>query len=569
MIAASSVAMPVLAPAAPLLAMLGEIGLGAGASAAAAAAREAGASDATQIGTELLASAVVPGAVTSRGPAVAKRIARHASQYDDVARLAAKHGVELSPEIFDRAASELKRRMLLDPVDPNRRIREASEVLGRDIEAFGGATGEGITPTLSQSVGELGGRNIIDLEADMARKDKDFASRTQGRVMHVQDKLDADVTAMRPQGTLGQVEAAALKRFDDMEAETQSLWRAVPKDELPLVSTGKLNETIDDIIERVGVGYEGDLPREVKLIRDAGPEATIDELIRWRSRLLRRNRQANQFGASQVLQDEAAAGAPLIHALTEEIHAVGDAGGGQLRAALASTRRNKELFDSSTNPLWRELGQKGQRDPHKIVGAINRSVDPVESARQATSMLSESEEGLTGLRAVFFDDLMDGRTPRQIQKDLSNPLRRETMTEIFGEQGMTFLDEVARRSEVVARRTGAERGAAFRTGSNVGEAAQQLSPSSSANSLLWALSKKAQTWMRDKALNNQEIAHVMLIATEDIRVAKALLDLPTPRAEAAWRIIMEQTVRNAKGKAAREAARAKLRSAPDRSEPGK
>lgn len=571
MIAGGAMVAPLFAPAAPVMAVLGEMGLGTLGSGVAHSVEQAGGSVPTQIGAEVLATAAAPLAAPTR---IAKRVGtamlRDASEgaMEAAAAVAAKHGV--SPEAVMRASSELKRKIARGIDDPEKYVRKASDQLGQDIEAFGD-----VTPTLSQSVGEYGGSNISSMELNWAKADQDFAADALGRRLEVDERLQADFNARRPAGSVGAAtEGFQAARTAAVNAERKA-WEAVPIAEMPLVDMSGVQE----VVARMRRGPKASrryLPKEASIIEgykpqasqmeimergrasvDSGPAmATMAEVQALRSELLDTQRAGSVFGASDVARRRAKRVAPILDALQKEIDKIPDAAGGaEYRAAREMTRRNARLFNPSAKAVDSLMTMD---DPKRIVSRIMGSRRKVDEVRNVIEAVGNDPETMDGLRAIFWDELfgpsLGDRTVKQMNASLAGA-KRDVYRELYGEDGMKFIDELIRRQRTAASGITGTTAQARATGTGQAAIDQLLSIASDAKNPAWALATRSGRYLANKALSREEIVILLRNATQDIRLAKALLDMPTTRAEPAWRVVMDQSIARAKDQARKTAAR--------------
>lgn len=559
---------PLLAPAAPMAAVAAEMGLGALGSGVARSIEEAGGSGATQFVGEVAATAAAPLAAPTR---VARRIGLESAirGLDDVAVAAAesaakRHGFDT--ETWLRASSELKRKLARGTKDPDKYIDKTREALGRDIEAFGETT-----PTLAQSAGEYGGQNIASMELQYAKHDQDYAADALGRRLDVAGQLEDDFSAARPSGSMTSAREGVVEKWGERIGDERAKWEELRgRDDTPWVWMTPLKEKVSKMRggPRASRRY---LPTEARFIEQSDYFERLPEWQAIRSELLDAVRAGKAFGADRATRRRGARAAEIVERMNQQLDTMGTefqkwspdqaVNSEVYKEALALTRENALLFDPKSEAFDAIINLD---DPRKIIARVKNAKRPVAEVERLRTMLADSPEGWEGFRASVWNDLfgssLGDRSSRQMESALdATHGNRDFYRAVFGDQGLSFIDELVRRQRVSATGKAGTSAQAASTGTGQAAIDQLISYASDAKNPVWSVATKTGKYLANKALSREEVMVLLRNATLDIRLAKALLDTPTARAEPAWRIIMDQSIAKAKREAMLSSARRSLR----------
>lgn len=482
-------------------------------------------------------------------------------------RLTAKLGIPVDAETAARAASELKRKLARGVDEPEKYIDRSIDKLGQAIGDF-----DDVTPSMGQVLSEEGGENLASLELSYARADQDYAREALGRRLDVREKLADDFEAARPKGTVG----GLLDAYHEAQAEAiraeRTAWGAVPMAEIPRIDTTGLKRAVAELRGGPKASRQY-IPNEASVIDEFYGAEPITEIQALRSELLDTQRAAARFGASDELRRKAKRVQPLLDAIQDELDKLPEMSGGHYRAASEAyqaarraTAENRSRFSRSSSAV-RALEER--TDPKSIVGAIRNAKDPAGEARRIVGIVSDQEGGLDDLRSIFVDDLFGEALGDKTARAMSNAIerKRDVYVEVFGEDGVRFLEEIVRRQRIAMTGKAGTAAQAHSTGTGQAAIDQLLSLATDARSPMWATASKFARYVSNKALSRDEIVTLIRMATQDIRLAKVLLELPTPAAEPAWRIVFDQAANRAKTHTARVAARNTAARAGDREVP--
>lgn len=559
-IAAGALAAPLFAPAAPLMAGAAEMGLGTLGSGVSRTIEEGGGGAAAQMGGEIAATAAAPLAIPWK---VAKKVAARSAVdgMSDMAIAAAaqqakKHGY--STEAWLRASSELKRKFARGKKDPDKFIRKASAQLGKDIDAFGENT-----PTLAQSAGEYGGNNIASLELQYAKHDQDYAADVLGQRLEVQESLDRDFSSAKPRGNIG----ATREGFFDAQISANQIeneaWQKVREGDAPWVWTGNSRRSVANLDKGYPVSRKY-IPEEARHIRKWDYFEKLPAIQAVRSELLDSARAGAAFNATDLAKRRSKRVQQILEPIQRSIESLGefdDAIGfaaADYKAAREITKHNAELFShksAAVDALW-NLAEGGP-----IVRRIKGAKDSVSEVKRLKSIFKEDPEAFEGIKDAAWVDLFGEQLGDKSAKRMASEFatKRGFYTELYGKDGADFMVEIIRRQKVAATGKAGTAAQAAATGTGQSIIDQLVSFSGDARNPAWSMATKGGRYLADKALSRGEVMILMREATKDIRLAKALLDAPTQRAEPAWRIVMDQSVNRIRSQAKKTATRGAAR----------
>lgn len=548
-VAGAPVAAPIAAAggAGALSAIGGEMALGTLGATVAESVAEAGGGTGAQLLSEIAATAAAPLAAPTR---VAKRIGgatlRNADEIavSAATRIAERYGVD--PDAAIRAAAELKRKIARGVDDPEKYIDQSIQKLGQDITDFGE-----VTPTLAQSINREGGQNLASLEINYARQDQDYAADALGRRLDVQEGLESEFDAFRPAGDYDTAREAYQSARIDAVNQERAAWKDVPF-EVEVDTTG-IKRALKELREGPKAGRQY-IPQEASVIDELADVENLDEIQALRSELLETQRAGSRFGAPDVDRRRSRRVAPLLDEIEKELDKLPDEGGDAYRRARQLTRENKSRFDPKS-PAIEAISER--TDPEQLVKRIMSAgtKDSPAEARRIAEILSGQPGGIESLQTVFLDNLvgesLGSRTARQMAKSYD----RAVYKEIFGESGADFIEKVIRKQRVAQTGKAGTAAQAASTGTGQSAVEQLLSLSGDARNPLWSASSKFARHVANSALSREEVIQLIRLASQDIRLAKALLEVPVPRAEPAWRVIFDLGVQRARNEAAATAAR--------------
>lgn len=564
-IAAGAVLGPLMGAATGIgtgMALLGELGLGAVGSTVGRTIEEQGGSAPLQIGGEIVATAAAPLTVPAKvGRRLGIRAAAAGMSEEAIKsslKAAEKHGVD--PSVWMQTVSELKRKFARGKKEPEKFIKKAVQNLDTDIKAFGENT-----PTLAQSAGEYGGTNIASWELGLAKNDQEYASDVLGQRLEVAENLIDDFEKNRPQGTLGEAQKGLHDARVAAVAEERALWDRLPEMHSPLLPTNGIKAAVAKLRKGPKASRRY-IPDEAKVIDEFGVQESIQEIQGLRSELLDTLREAQAFGAPSDLRRKARRIMPIleeIQKVLDDIPNMPNPMGGDnaafsaaYEAARGATKRNAQLFSPEREAIEAMSTLTHQQ---RIVNKLKSAADPVEEVRNLRQIYGAGSPADESLKAMVWDDIfgetLGDKSARTMESAVSDLRNGAFYREVFGEEGMSFINEIIRRQRVAMTGKAGTTAQAMSVGSGQSIIDQLATHAGAQKGPIWSVMTYSGRYIKDKALNREEVVSLLIKASQDIRLAKALLEDPTPAGRAAWRLVMDQGIAQVRQEAKRQTAR--------------
>lgn len=459
--------------------------------------------------------------------------------------------LNVNPGAMRRASSEVKRRMSLDPYGEEQFIKAGSD---RIDEARGLFPDPNNRPLTDQILSDEAG--VVGMASALSKVDDEARQAAGGRRKVLRNDLAQQWENIYPEGSAAGVNASATATFDKMKADERTLWAAIPRDKMPRLDLRGVRTEIKAIRKNASNRSGKYIPDEFNTLEEMWFDAPFDAVQASYSELAKLMREADKSPPGSDIRQVAVRVKPVVDALKKQLDAIPEnAGGLEFQTARNFTRAKNALFNPDS-PAYDAVMNLGTTT--KQANRILSAEKPVEAAQQAVDILGRSERGRDQLARVFVDRLFDEslgeRTPRAILTDMRR--NGDVYRTVLGKDRYKLYETLIRKAEMSRRNKTGDVSAVHSTASGVGPVDILFGGADAVREPVAGIRKVAQTIQKYAKSDKQKNA-ILREALYDSDLWQTLLQMPEPRAVAAWAKEWDVLVARSR---AREAARSAVRS---------
>lgn len=427
-----------------------------------------------------------------------------------------------------RAASEAKRRMDLDPRGGERFLVEGSDKIDDARSLFPDPTSRPLTDQILSDQSD-----VAAMSAELDRVDHEFRTSAGGKRKTVRADLEQEFERLLPNGSADGVYRRATDVWTRANADEKALWNLVPAEQMPMLDLREAKATLKSIRSSPSNTSGKYVPDELLELENMGFSASYSRVQALHSELRSILREAERSLPGSEIRRTAHRVKPIADALRVQLDSIPDgAGGAQFRQARDFTRAKYALFSPESGTFDALMNpQNGPQLARKILNADNAK----DEAQRAVDILGRTPDGRDQLSRVLIDELFDEsleqRTPRQILIQLRR--KRDVYRTVWGDERYKLFENVVKKAEMSRRRKTGTTAAVDSTGTGrapveilFGGAEAVTNPVSAGQKILSKIRRSATT--------DRERSAILREALYDPDLWQVLIQMPEPRAVAAW-----------------------------------